>query len=53
MSWRQWTLGFLIRPKGILARRARTTRCHWRLRLLHSISVIILVERWWRCWRVL
>jgi hypothetical protein len=53
MSWRQRTLGFLIRPKCVLARRAGSTRCHWRLWLLHAISVIILVEGWWRCWRVL
>ena len=53
MGWWWRTLGLLVRPKGVLTRRARSARCHWWLRLWHEVPVVILVERWWRCWRVL
>lgn len=53
MSGRWWALRLLVGPKRILTRRAGSTRCHWWLRLWHAISVVILVERWWRCRRVL
>jgi hypothetical protein len=48
-----WALRLLVRSEGILTRWARSAGCHWRLRLRHAISVVILVERRWRCWRVL
>jgi hypothetical protein len=48
-----WALRLLVRSEGILTRWARSTGCHGRLRLRHAISVVILVERRWRCRRVL
>lgn len=53
MSGWWWALRLLVRSKGILTRWTGPTGCHGRLRLRHAISVVILVERRWRCWRVL
>jgi hypothetical protein len=48
-----WALRLLVGSKGVLTRRTGSTGCHWRLRLRHAISVVILGERRRRCWRVL
>jgi hypothetical protein len=48
-----WPLRLLVRSESILTRWAWSAGCHWWLRLRHTISVVILIERWWRCWRIL
>ena len=53
MSGWWWALRLLVRSEGILARWAGSMGCHRWLRLRHAISVVILVERRWRCRRVL
>lgn len=54
MGRRRRTLRLLlVWSESILTRRAWCTGGHWWLRLWHAIAVVILVERWRRCWRVL